>query len=218
MELLKYELGDNAAIVEEEIELVIQQVGRITTIIRSLLQYSRPGEFNAPITLQPVTPIVEEMLLLARHSIEQQEVKLIKEFTATGSVEVNRPQLLQVLINLMVNAAHAIENKGRIWLRTYDWLEDGIAIGVKIEVEDEGMGISKQDLSRIFDPFYTTRKDGTGLGLSLSYGIIKRLGGMIEVNSTVGTGTIFTIGLYHKAKDDQQLGPYEGLHFGDSTQ
>ncbi|AZG75055.1 HAMP domain-containing sensor histidine kinase [Shewanella livingstonensis] len=218
MELLKYELGDNAAVVEEEIELVIQQVGRITTIIRSLLQYSRPGEFNAPITLQPVTQIVEEMLLLARHSIEQQEVTLIKEFTATGSVEVNRPQLLQVLINLMVNAAHAIENKGRIWLRTYDWLEDGKAIGVKIEVEDEGMGITKEDLSRIFDPFYTTRKDGTGLGLSLSYGIIKRLGGTIEVSSTVGKGTIFTIGLYHKAKDDQQLGPYEGLHFGDRIQ
>ncbi|WP_350433476.1 cache domain-containing protein [Shewanella sp. H8] len=215
MELLKYELGDNVAVVEEEIELVIQQVGRITTIIRSLLQYSRPGEFNAPIKSQPVTPIVEEMLLLARHSIEQQEVKLIKEFTATGSVEVNRPQLLQVLINLMVNAAHAIENKGRIWLRTYDWLEDGKTIGVKIEVEDEGIGITKDDLSRIFDPFYTTRKDGTGLGLSLSYGIIKRLGGTIEVNSTVGKGTIFTIGLYSKAKDDQQLGPYEGLHFGD---
>jgi two-component system NtrC family sensor kinase len=215
MELLKAELGDNATVVEEEIELVIQQVGRITTIIRSLLQYSRPGEFNAPITLQPVTQIVEEMLLLARHSIEQQEVTLIKEFTATGSVEVNRPQLLQVLINLMVNAAHAIENKGRIWLRTYDWLEEGKPIGVKIEVEDEGIGITKEDLSRIFDPFYTTRKDGTGLGLSLSYGIIKRLGGTIEVNSTVGKGTIFTIGLYHNAKDYQQLGPYEGLHFGD---
>ncbi len=218
MELLKYELGDNAAVVEEEIELVLQQVGRITTIIRSLLQYSRPGEFNAPITSQPVTQIVEEMLLLARHSIEQQEVTLIKDFTATGDVEVNRPQLLQVLINLMVNAAHAIENKGRIWLRTYDWLEDGKTIGVKIEVEDEGVGINKEDLSRIFDPFYTTRKDGTGLGLSLSYGIIKRLGGTIEVNSTVGKGTIFTIGLYHKAKDDQQLGPYEGLHFGEKAQ
>jgi two-component system NtrC family sensor kinase len=213
MELLKYELGDNAAVVEEEIELVIQQVGRITTIIRSLLQYSRPGEFNAPIMLQLVTPIVEEMLLLARHSIEQQEVKLIKEFTATGSVEVNRPQLLQVLIN----AAHAIENKGRIWVRTFDWLENGHTIGVKIEVEDEGIGITKEDLSRIFDPFYTTRKNGTGLGLSLSYGIIKRLGGTIEVNSTVGKGTIFTIGLYHKAKDDKQLGPYEGLHFGNRT-
>ncbi|GGP47979.1 two-component sensor histidine kinase [Shewanella saliphila] len=217
MELLKYELGDDAKAVEEEIDLVIQQVGRITTIIRSLLQYSRPGEFNAPIEPQAITPIVEEVLLLARHSIEQQKVELVKELTATGIVEVNRPQLLQVLINLMVNAAHAITDNGRIWVRTYDWIEDGQSIGVKIEIEDEGIGISKEDLGRIFDPFYTTRKDGTGLGLSLSYGIIKRLGGTIEVKSTVDVGTVFTIGLYHKAKDDQQLGPYDGLQFGDKT-
>ena len=217
MELLKYELGDGAKVVEEEIELVIQQVGRITTIIRSLLQYSRPGEFNAPIESQAITPIVEEVLLLVRHSIEQQKVELVKELTASTLVEVNRPQLLQVLINLMVNAAHAIKANGRIWLRTYDWIEDGQSIGVKVEVEDEGMGISKEDLGRIFDPFYTTRKDGTGLGLSLSYGIIKRLGGTIEVKSTLDVGTVFTIGLYHKAKDDQQLGPYDGLQFGDKT-
>ncbi|MCL1151230.1 sensor histidine kinase [Shewanella ulleungensis] len=217
MELLKYELGDGAKVVEEEIELVIQQVGRITTIIRSLLQYSRPGEFNAPIESQAITPIVEEVLLLVRHSIEQQKVELVKELTASTLVEVNRPQLLQVLINLMVNAAHAIKANGRIWLRTYDWIEDGQSIGVKVEVEDEGIGISKEDLGRIFDPFYTTRKDGTGLGLSLSYGIIKRLGGTIEVKSTLDVGTVFTIGLYHKAKDDQQLGPYDGLQFGDKT-
>ena len=217
MELLKYELGDGAKAVEEEIELVIQQVGRITTIIRSLLQYSRPGEFNAPIESQAITPIVEEVLLLARHSIEQQQVTLVKELTATAMVEVNRPQLLQVLINLMVNAAHAVNNDGRIWVRAYDWIENEQSLGVKIEVEDEGIGISKEDLSRIFDPFYTTRKDGTGLGLSLSYGIIKRLGGIIEVKSTLNVGTVFTIGLYHKAKYDQQLGPYDGLHFGDKT-
>ena len=87
-----------------------------------------------------------------------------------------------------------------------------------IEFQDTGCGMDDEEINKVFDPFYTTRKDGTGLGLSLSYGIIKRLGGTIEVNSTVGKGTIFTIGLYHKAKDDQQLGPYEGLHFGDRTQ
>ncbi|QIR15942.1 sensor histidine kinase [Shewanella aestuarii] len=213
MELLKYELGDNAEAVSEEIDLVIQQVGRISTIIRSLLQYSRPGEFNEPIEMQQITPIVEQVLVLVRHSIQKQEVLLIKELHATCPVEVNRPQLLQVLINIVVNAAHAIDDKGKIWIRTNDWLENGEPIGVKIEVEDQGVGIPAEQLSRIFDPFYTTRKDGTGLGLSLSYGIIKRLGGTIEVKSTVGEGTIFTIGIYHKAKDDQAMNPYEGLQF-----
>lgn len=212
MELLRYELGDNAEVVKEEIDLVIQQVGRISTIIRSLLQYSRPGEFNAPLEMHPITPIIEEMLVLVRHSIQKQEVVLITESNASCPVQVNRPQLLQVLINLVVNAAHAMDGKGRIWVRTYDWVQQDMPIGVKIEVEDEGSGIAPEQLGRIFDPFYTTRKDGTGLGLSLSYGIIKRIGGTIEVSSTLGKGTLFTIGLYHEAKEDQQNNPYEGLH------
>ncbi|QYK12797.1 cache domain-containing protein [Shewanella rhizosphaerae] len=213
MELLKSELGDKAEDVEEEIDIVIEQVGRISTIIRSLLQYSRPGEFNAPLEMHQLTPIVEEMAILVRHSIKKQEVVLIQDLNASYPIEVNRPQLLQVLINLVVNAAHAMDGQGRIWIRTYDWVQGGEPIGVKIEVEDEGKGIPEEQLGRIFDPFYTTRQDGTGLGLSLSYGIIKRIGGTIEVSSTVGKGTLFTIGLYHKAIDDQFNPPYEGLHF-----
>ncbi|WP_394393895.1 sensor histidine kinase [Shewanella woodyi] len=216
MELLKFELGQNADCVEEEIELVIQQVGRISTIIRSLLQYSRPGEFNAPLEMHQLTPIIEEMLVLVRHSIKEQKVVLTQELNASYPIEVNRPQLLQVLINLVVNAAHAMNEDGRIWIRTYDWVVKDEPIGVKIEVEDEGKGIPKEQLNRIFDPFYTTRADGTGLGLSLSYGIIKRIGGTIEVSSTVGKGTLFTIGLYHKAKEDQNDTPYKGLHFNES--
>ncbi|WP_299796864.1 ATP-binding protein [uncultured Shewanella sp.] len=213
MELMKFELGEQAGVVEEEIDLVIKQVGRISTIIRSLLQYSRPGEFNAPLEMHQLTPIIEEMLVLVRHSIQEQEVVLHQELNASYPIEVNRPQLLQVLINLVVNAAHAMDEEGRIWIRTYDWVQRGEPIGVKIEIEDEGKGIPQEQLSRIFDPFYTTRADGTGLGLSLSYGIIKRIGGTIEVSSTVGKGTLFTIGLYHKAKEDQVDTPYEGLHF-----
>ncbi|GIU42320.1 two-component sensor histidine kinase [Shewanella sairae] len=211
MELLKYELGDRAEDVEEEIELVIQQVGRISTIIRSLLQYSRPGEFNAPLEMHQITPIIEEMLVLVRHSIQKQQVVLNQELNASYPIQVNRPQLLQVLINLVVNAAHAMDGKGQIWIRTYDWVQKDEPVGVKIEVEDEGKGIPEEELNRIFDPFYTTRKDGTGLGLSLSYGIIKRIGGTIEVSSTVGKGSLFTIGLYHKAIEDQSNTPYEGL-------
>ncbi|MCL1095399.1 sensor histidine kinase [Shewanella kaireitica] len=217
MELLKYELGDNADVVEEEIELVIQQVGRISTIIRSLLQYSRPGEFNAPLEMHQITPIIEEMLVLVRHSIHKQEVVLHQELNASYPIQVNRPQLLQVLINIVVNAAHAINDKGQIWIRTYDWVQRGEPVGVKIEIEDEGKGIPEEELNRIFDPFYTTRKDGTGLGLSLSYGIIKRIGGTIDVTSTVGKGSMFTIGLYHTAVEAQTDTPYEGLQFHGSA-
>ncbi|WP_372870542.1 cache domain-containing protein [Shewanella sp.] len=214
MELLRAELGSDAGRVDEEIDLVIEQVGRISTIIRSLLQYSRPGEFNAPLEMHQITPIIEEMLVLVRHSIKKQEVVLIQELNASYPVQVNRPQLLQVLINLVVNAAHAMDGKGRIWIRTYDWVLHDEPIGVKIEIEDEGCGIAAEQLGRIFDPFYTTRSDGTGLGLSLSYGIIKRIGGTIEVSSSVGKGTVFTIGLHHEAREDMGQNPYEGLMLG----
>ncbi|MGL4474296.1 MAG: sensor histidine kinase [Shewanella sp.] len=224
MELIRYELGDASNLVEEEIDLIIQQVERISTIIRSLLQYSRPGEFNAPLEMHDLSPILEETMVLVRHSISQQEVVLIKEFNAKCPVEINRPQLLQVLINLVINATHAMAGKGRIWIRTYDWyqanqsFENGHSpIGARIEVEDEGCGIADSVLNRIFDPFYTTRKDGTGLGLSLSYGIIKRLGGTIEVSSTLGQGTKFIIGLYQFAKENNDGNPYDGLHFSAAT-
>ncbi|WP_417762441.1 ATP-binding protein [Shewanella sp.] len=210
MELMRYELGDNAAAVEEEIELVIQQVGRISTIIRSLLQYSRPGEFNAPIEMQQTGPIIDEMQLLVRHSLGKQEVVLLSELNASCPVEVNRPQLLQVLINMVMNAAHAMDGNGRIWLRTNDWLLQDKPVGVTIEIEDQGCGIPAEQVGRIFDPFYTTRKDGTGLGLSLSYGLIKRIGGSIEVRSEVNKGTVFTIYLRHKAQENHVL-PFEGL-------
>ncbi len=220
MELLKYELGEGAETVSEEIELIIQQVGRISTIIRSLLQYSRPGEFNAPLEMHELTPIIEEMMVLVRHSIKQQEVVLNTQLEANCSVEVNQPQLLQVLINLVINAAHAMEGKGQIWIRSRNWYRNDDPqdelLGVQIEVEDEGQGIPPELLSRIFDPFYTTRKDGTGLGLSLSYGIIKRIGGTIEVDSTVGKGTLFTIGLYRHARESS-VGIYDGLQFASVT-
>jgi two-component system NtrC family sensor kinase len=210
MELLRYELGDNASSVQEEIDLIIQQVGRISTIIRSLLQYSRPGEFNAPLEIQQLTPIIEEMQLLVRHSLGKQEVVLLPELHASYPVEVNRPQLLQVLINMVMNAAHAMDGKGRIWLRAYDWVVQGEPIGARIEIEDEGRGIPADQIGRIFDPFYTTRKDGTGLGLSLSYGIINRIGGTIDVRSIVGKGTLFTISLHHRAKEPFNP-PYDNL-------
>lgn len=152
MELLRAELGADAGRVEEEIDLVIEQVGRISTIIRSLLQYSRPGEFNAPLEMHQITPIIEEMLVLVRHSIKRQEVVLIQELNASYPVQVNRPQLLQVLINLVVNAAHAMDGKGRIWIRTYDWVVRDEPIGVRIEIEDEGCGIAPSSLGAFSTP------------------------------------------------------------------
>jgi len=118
------------------------------------------------------------------------EVK--KEYGDIPDVECLPSQLNQVFMNLLVNAAHAIQERGTITLRSGRQGEE-----VWVEVEDTGKGIAPENLSRIFDPFFTTKPvgQGTGLGLSLSYSIIQKHHGRIEVSSEVGKGTVFRVWL-----------------------
>ena len=101
-------------------------------------------------------------------------------------------QLSQVVMNLIVNAGQAIEEKGDIWIKTYTEEEN-----LMIEIKDNGPGIPKENIEKLFDPFFTTKPvgEGTGLGLSISYGVIKKHGGKILVESEVGRGTTFTLQL-----------------------
>lgn len=118
---------------------------------------------------------------------------LIKEYGDIPDIECLPTQINQVVLNLVVNAAHAVGGRrGRITIRTGCAGED-----VWFEVEDDGVGIPKEVLSRIFDPFFTTKPvgSGTGLGLSLSYGIIQKHHGRIDVKSEVGVGSTFRVTL-----------------------
>ena len=107
-------------------------------------------------------------------------------------MECRPSQLNQVFLNLLVNAGHAIEGRGVITIRSG---QEGDRVWV--EIEDSGKGIAPENLKRIFDPFFTTKPigQGTGLGLSLSYGIVQKHGGRIEVQSEMGQGTAFRIWL-----------------------
>ena len=119
------------------------------------------------------------------------KAKVIREYGELPCVDCVITQINQVFMNLLVNAAQAMEQHGTIWIRT-GLGEPG---WVWVEVEDTGQGIPEENLKRIFDPFFTTKPvgKGTGLGLALAYGIINRHGGRIEVESTVGKGTRFRI-------------------------
>ncbi|MDT4850805.1 Adaptive-response sensory-kinase SasA [compost metagenome] len=120
------------------------------------------------------------------------KAEVIKEYGQLPAVECMPSQINQVMMNLLVNAAHAIEQFGRITLRSgheNDW--------VWLEVEDTGQGIAPHLLNRIYEPFFTTKPvgKGTGLGLSLSYNIVRKHSGRIEVFSTPGQGTRFRVWL-----------------------
>lgn len=120
------------------------------------------------------------------------KAEVFKEYGGIPAIECFPSQLNQVFMNLLVNAAHSIEERGRITVRTgHD--EDK----VWVEVEDTGKGIDQAHLSRIFEPFFTTKPvgQGTGLGLSVSYGIVQKHGGLIEVRSERGVGTVFKVSL-----------------------
>ena len=124
---------------------------------------------------------------------------MVKEYGELPQVECLASQLNQVFMNLLVNAAHAIEQRGTITVRTGmegEW--------VWVEIADTGKGIEAEQLKRIFDPFFTTKPvgTGTGLGLSLSYGIVSKHSGRIEVNSEPGQGTVFRVWLPEKQAQD----------------
>jgi two-component system NtrC family sensor kinase len=118
------------------------------------------------------------------------KAELIKAYGDLPHVNCYSQQINQVFMNLLVNAAHAIEKKGTIRIQTQAGGEN-----VEVRISDTGCGISKQNLTRIFDPFFTTKPigKGTGLGLSMSYGIIQKHHGRILVESEVGKGTCFTV-------------------------
>ncbi|HEU4846428.1 MAG TPA: ATP-binding protein [Burkholderiaceae bacterium] len=118
------------------------------------------------------------------------KAEVVKEYGGIAQITCFPSQLNQVFMNLLVNAAHAIEDKGRITVRT-----GGDAAHVWVEIEDSGKGIPPEHRDRIFEPFFTTKPvgKGTGLGLSLSYGIVQKHGGHIEVHSEVGKGSVFRV-------------------------
>ncbi len=185
----------------EDLDLVIQETKRCATIIRRLLDFARekaPEKKYSDINL-----MIEETTHLIAQSAQVADIDIILQLDETlPTVWVDEDLLKQVIMNMLVNAQHAIEGAGRITIRTSVWQEsqDGGEGGdskpmAMISIADSGCGISEENLQRIFDPFFTTKGvgKGTGLGLSVSHGTIKAHGGTVEVESTVGEGTEFRI-------------------------
>lgn len=200
IELIQFELGEEANRVQEEIDAVHAQIDRIRNITRSLLQYSRQGGVQDEITWQRVNPIIDESITLVKTGAKKRDVQFVTDLQARTSVEINRHQLLQILVNLQMNAIHAMNGQGKLTVSSRDWVENGNVRGAVIRVADEGCGIKPENISRIFSPFYTTKREGTGLGLSVSQSILSQTGGELKVESEWGKGSVFSIYLPNKAE------------------
>ena len=192
LDLLVELIGAHADPVREEIRLINQQIQRIRLIVTSLLQFARPAEFAGYVEPLDVNPLLSDCLVLVRHQLGRARIAVIQDYRATRHIKMNRNELQQVIVNLMVNAIHAMPEGGVLTLATRDWEN----IGISISVTDTGAGIAPEILPRIFDPFFTTRKQhGSGLGLSISYGLLERYGNRITVTSEAGKGATFIIWL-----------------------
>ena len=192
MDLLRELLGpQGAAPVAAELKLVDEQIERMRLIITKLLQFARPGEFAGYVEAVDAARALDDCVVLAGHQISRTGITVQRDYRALRQPQINRQELQQVLVNLIVNSLHAMSQGGTLSLATRDEGEDCIAL----EVADSGSGLSEDLLSRLFQPFVTRRPDGTGLGLWISRGLVQRYGGDIQAtNRPRGElGAVFTV-------------------------
>jgi two-component system NtrC family sensor kinase len=170
-------------------EKIVKQTFRASEIVNNLLSFSRTG--GAGFQEVDVNQVIEETLTLVAHPFRAANVQVIKNLAGElPRILGSSNRLQQVFLNLFLNAKDAMPSGGMLEVRTA--ANNGT---VEIEIADTGMGIQRENLARMFDPFFTTKATGrgTGLGLSVSYGIIKEHAGKIEVRSTPGKGTSFRL-------------------------
>nr|WP_320017427.1 response regulator [uncultured Desulfobacter sp.] len=176
----------------------LKGAGRISRIIKDLKNFARPGKPGT--VMIDLNSGLKSTLNLIHNDIKYKaEVEVETDFGEIDPVEVDPQKLNQVFMNLLLNAGQAIEEKGTITVKTRQ--DNGYVV---VMISDTGCGIDSEKLSKIFDPFYTTKPIGlgTGLGLSSVYDIIKEHEGWVEVESQKGQGTCFTIFLPSKRHED----------------
>lgn len=177
---------------KSDLDTIIQETERCATIVKGLLDFSR--ESVPQKTWTSLNEILDASLALVKNQAQFQTITIVLDYSPDIPAILADPhQLEQVFINILLNASHAMEAGGTLKIATKLCGEHG---GVVVRIADTGCGIPEENLPKIFDPFFTTKDaSGTGLGLSVSYGIINSHAGTIEVESTVDVGTTFTIHL-----------------------
>jgi signal transduction histidine kinase len=171
----------------EVVKDVRREIARINHIVTDLLQTARPHP--PKIRKSDLNTTVEHAVMLGRQQALSKGIEIaLRKDPSLPEVEHDSDQIHQVLLNLLLNAQQAIDAKGKIEVTV-----EGKGSSAAIEVKDNGRGISPEALPNIFRPFYTTKGDGTGLGLSLARRIVEDHQGRIDVTSTAGKGTTFTV-------------------------
>jgi two-component system NtrC family sensor kinase len=181
----------------EDALTIVHETNRCADIVKRLLDFSRTSIPDK--RLKSLSQIMESTVALVEHHASVNDVEIVRHYGVNlPDIEVDPTQMEQVFINLLVNACHAMPMGGLLSIGMRKEAKRDLLITT---IEDTGVGIPEENLGRIFDPFFTTKNQelngvaGTGLGLSVSYGIIHNHGGQIKVRSVVNHGTVFTVEL-----------------------
>jgi two-component system NtrC family sensor kinase len=188
LELLKTEISAQSKR-RKILDMALSETVRLTELLRKMLSFSKPDEEEK----QPadVNEILDEILLLVKKQLLENSVRISTSFfNDLGKVYASKNKLRQVFLNMISNAMGAMPEGGTLTIRTL-----GKGDHIHIEIIDTGVGIREENISKIFDAFFTTKESvkGVGLGLSVCYGFIEEHGGDIRVTSKLGSGTTFTI-------------------------
>lgn len=174
---------------EEKLRLMQEQIDRIARIVRELVDFSRPSSFGK--RLMHANEMLRTAMGIARYDERFQGVHVITSLdNDIPALKLDGDQLLQVFLNILLNAADAMKGSGTLTVSSRR-----MDRSVTVSFGDSGPGIAEESLSRIFEPFYTTKDvgKGAGLGLSVSYGIIQGMGGSIRASNQAGRGALFTV-------------------------
>jgi signal transduction histidine kinase len=179
------------SLLKEGMEIIIRETQRCKIIIQGLLEFARDQEPKK--TMTDINQVIDRAVNMLENELRLRHIQLKRAYSKdlkTGMLDEN--QMQQVFVNLLLNAVHAIDQKGTITIRSRP---DSAGEYVIIEVQDSGCGIPPENLDKIFEPFFSTIKNGSGLGLAVSYGIIRNHQGELTVESQPGKGACFIITL-----------------------
>jgi signal transduction histidine kinase len=174
---------------QEGLEIIIHETVRCRTIIQDLLEFSRQREPQK--NPAKINDIIEKAVNLLVNEFRLSHIEVKRHLSENiPETLLDENQMLQVFVNIMINAVEAIKERGAI---TIESRPDRARNRIVVEVTDTGCGLQPEQLDQIFEPFFSTKPKGTGLGLAVSFGIVQNHGGDIRVSSGLGEGTRFTI-------------------------
>ncbi len=179
---------------DQFLKIASGEVDRISSLVDELLNFARPSD--PKLEFEDINTILDGMILLASTETKKKQVNILRSYASDlPPVQIDREQVKQVFLNILFNAIQATSENGRITVKTRSFLKPGGEPFVQIEFTDTGSGIPEEYLEDIFNPFFTTKSTGSGLGLSISHQIVQEHKGYIDVESQLGKGSSFFVNL-----------------------